>query len=104
MYESQAKDQLVHPKTDNIAPYSRSEDGSIARMKTAREIRPEIPVIMSTADETQEDEVDQANGQGSIEIDTLSVRTPEVDMLSSGLSQAYSNWIVSTHPILAVCH
>ena len=53
---------------------------------------------MSTADETQE-----TNGQGSKEMDKQSVRTPEVDMLSSGLSQAYSNWSVSTPPILAVC-
>ena len=43
MYESQAKDQLVHFKTGNIAPYSRSEDGSITQMKTAREIRPRNP-------------------------------------------------------------
>ena len=53
-------------------------------MKTAREIRPEIPINMSTANETQEDERDQTSGQGSNEMVIQSVRTPDVDMLSPG--------------------
>ena len=77
----ETKHRLINPQTGNKVPLLSSQDGSVdGCMKIVPEVRTASPVLLSSADEEEEEDCAQTSGQGSYKMVTQDHQMPEVKL------------------------